>query len=151
MHTYSVDLTIAGDDLDEAEVSTKLGLQPLVFLKKGEPLGPERRRQQSVWSFDVRPSPDNPEWHSLEDGLKSLVERLLPLKDDLRELRRRYSTEAHCGHFGTGFGGGPSISPETLQLLADLGLTLTIKTYWGDNQPDEDAKTDVREHREFPS
>jgi hypothetical protein len=73
MHTYSVDLTIAGDDLDEAEVSTKLGLQPLVFLKRGEPLGPKRRRQQSVWSFDVRPSPDNPEWHSLEDGLKSLV------------------------------------------------------------------------------
>jgi Domain of unknown function (DUF4279) len=142
---------IAGDDLDEAEVSRKLGLQPLVFLKKGEPLGPKRRRQHSVWSFDVRPSPDNPEWQSLEDGLRSLVERLLPLKDDLRELRQRYSTEAYCGHFGTGFGGGPSISAETLRLLADLGLTLTIKTYWGDNQPDEDPKTDERDHREFPS
>ena len=151
MHTYSVDLTIAGDDLNEAEVSKRLRLQPSVFLKKGEPLGPERRRHQSVWSFDVRPSPDNPEWQSLEDGLRSLVERLLPLKDDLRELRQRYSTEAYCGHFGTGFGGGPSISAETLRSLADLGLTLTIKTYWGDNQPDEDAKTEVRDHREFPS
>jgi hypothetical protein len=151
MHTHSVDLTIAGDDLDEAEVSTKLGMQPLVFLKKGEPLGPKRRRERSVWSCDVRPSPDNPEWHSLEDGLKSLVQKLSPLKNDLRELKQRYSTEAYCGHFGTGFGGGPSISPETLRLLADLGLTLTIKTYWGDNQPDEDAKTDVGDHREFPS
>jgi hypothetical protein len=151
VHTYSVGLTIAGDDLDEAEVSRKLGLQPFVFLKKGEPLGPKRRRLRSVWSFDVRPSPDNPEWQSLEDGLRSLVERLLPLKDDLRELRQRYSTEAYCGHFGTGFGGGPSISAAILRLLADLGLTLTIKTYWGDNQPDEDANTDERDHREYPS
>jgi hypothetical protein len=99
----------------------------------------------------VRPTPDNPDWQSLEDGLRSLVEQLLPLRNDLRELRQRYSTEAYCGHFGTGFGGGPSISPETLQLLADLGLTLTIKTYWGDNQPDADAKTNERDHREFPS
>jgi hypothetical protein len=151
MHTYSVDLTIDVDDLDEAEVSTKLGLEPFVFLKKGEPLGPKRRRERSVWSFDVRPSPDNPEWQSLEDGLGCLVEKLSPLKNDLRELRQRYSTEAYCGHFGTGFGGGPSISAETLRLLAELGLTLTIKTYWGDNQPDEDAETDERSHREFPS
>jgi Domain of unknown function (DUF4279) len=151
MHTYSVALMIAGDDLDQAEVSTKLGLQPLVFLNKGEPLSPKRRRERSVWSCDVRPSPDDPEWQLLDDGLKSLVEKLLPLKNDLRELRQRYSTEAYCGHFGTGFGGGPSISAETLRLLADLGLTLTIKTYWGDNQPDEDAKADERDHREFPS
>ena len=63
MHTYSVALMIAGDHLDEAEVSTKLGLQPLVFLSKGEQLSPKRRREQSVWSCDVRPSPDDPEWH----------------------------------------------------------------------------------------
>jgi hypothetical protein len=151
MHTYSVELTIAGDDLDEAEVSTKLGLQPSVFLKKGEPLGPKRRRERSVWSFDVRPSPDNPEWQSLEDGLRTLVEKLFPLKNDLRELRQRCSTEAYCGHFGTGFGGGPSISAETLRLLADLGLALTIKTYWGDNQPDEDPETDESDHHEFLS
>lgn len=151
MHTYSVDLMIAGGDLDEAEVSTKLGLRPSVFLKKGEPMGPKRRRERSVWSFEVRPSPDNPEWQSLEDGLRSLIENLLPLKNYVRELRQRYSTEAYCGHFGTGFGGGPSISAETLRLLADLGLTLTIKTYWGDNQPDEDAETAQRDRREFQS
>ena len=151
MHTYSVALMIVGDDLDEAEVSRRLGLQPTVFLQKGQPLSPKRRRERSSWSFEARPTPDNPDWQSLEDGLRSLVEKLLPLKNDLRELRQRYSTEAYCGHFGTGFGGGPSISPETLGLLADLGLPLTIKTYWGDNQPDEDAETEERDHREFPT
>lgn len=142
MHEYSVELLIAGDDLDGAEVSKKLGLQSNVFLRKGEPMGPTRRREQSVWSFDVRPSPDDPAWPSLDDGLKCLAEKLLPLKKALGELRQRYSIEAYCGHFGSGFGGGPSILPETLRLLADLGLTLTIKTYWGEDQPDRSAKAD---------
>jgi hypothetical protein len=143
MHEYSVELLIAGDDLDEAEVSKKLGLQSTGFLRKGEPLPPKRQRAQSVWSFAVRQSPDSPDWPSLDDGLKCLLEKLLPLRNVLNELSRRYSTEAYCGHFGSGFGGGPSISPETLRLLADLGLTLTIKTYWGEDQPTVDAKADV--------
>jgi hypothetical protein len=151
MHAYCVDLLIAGDDLDEAEVSRRLGLQSTVFLKKGEKLSPQRKRKQSVWSFAVRPSPDNPEWQSLEDGLKSLVEKLLPLKSILNELKQRYSTQAYCGHFGSGFGGGPSISPETMCQLAELGLTLTIKTYWGEERPSPDAKADERGDDGFPS
>jgi hypothetical protein len=136
MHEYSVQLFIVGDDLDEAEVSRKLGLQPSVFLKKGEPMGPTKRRTHSSWAYDVRPSADEPAWKSLEDGLKALTEKLTPLKNALSELRQRYSTDAYCGHFGTGFGGGPSISAETLGQLAALGLTLTIKTYWGDTEPE---------------
>jgi hypothetical protein len=142
VHVYSVGLVIAGDDLDEAQVSKKLGLQSTVFLRKGQPMGPNRRRKHSVWSFDVRPSPDNPDWQSLDDGLKCLVKNLLPLKGILSELKQRYSIEAYCGHFGSGFGGGPSISPETLSLLAELGLTLTIKTYWSEDQSMQNAKTD---------
>jgi hypothetical protein len=142
MHVYSVGLLVAGDDLDEAEVSRKLGLQPTVFHRKGEPLPPRRRREQSVWSLIAYPSPDNPDWLSLDDGLRCLIDKLLPLKDVLRGLGQRYSIEAYCGHFGSGFGGGPSISPETLRLLADLGLTLTIKTYWGEDQPAPHAEAD---------
>jgi Domain of unknown function (DUF4279) len=130
MHEYSVELLVAGDDLEEAEISKKLGLQSTGFLKKGEPLPPRRHREQSVWSFAVCPSPDNPNWSSLDDGLRNLAAKLLPVKNALRDLKQQYSIEAYCGHFGSGFGGGPSISPETLHLLAELRLTLTIKTYW---------------------
>ena len=139
MHDYSVDLIIIGDDLDEADISKKLGLQSTGFLKKGERMSATLRRKKSVWSFEVRPSPDNPKWQSLDEGLKSLVDTLLPLKTVLGELRQQYSTDAYCGHFGTGFGGGPSVSPETLRLLGELGLTLTIKTYWGNTEPDQRA------------
>jgi hypothetical protein len=61
---------------------------------------------------------------------------LLPKKDALLELKKRYSIDAYCGHFGSGFGGGPSITPETLGVLSQLGLTLTIKTYWGSTEPE---------------
>ena len=121
MHKYSVALLVAGDDLDQAEVSRKLGLQSSVFLLKGQPMGPKRRREQSVWSFDVRPSPDDPAWESLDDGLKCLVEKLLPLKSALGELKQRYSTEAYCGHFGSGFGGRPFISRRRCACLQTWG------------------------------
>ena len=134
MHVYSVALLITGEEMDEAEISRKLGLQCTVFRRKGEAMGPKRRREHFVWEFIVYLSPDNPDWPSLEDGLRCLAEKLLPLKNTLSELRQRYSTDAYCGHFGSGFGGGPSISPDTLRLLADLGLTLTIKTYWSEDQ-----------------
>lgn len=73
----------------------------------------------------------------MEEGLKCLIEKLQALKEPLKELSRRFSLDAYCGHFGSGFGGGPTISTQTLGKLSDFGLSLTIKTYWGSNEPDE--------------
>jgi uncharacterized protein DUF4279 len=136
MHEYSVDLTIVADELDEAELSRLLGLKASVFHKKGEPLSQRTKRESCSWSFFIDPPEGDRYWHSLEEGLKCLIERLQSLKDILRELRANYSLHAYCGHFGSGFGGGPSISSETLRMLADWGLTLTIKTYWGSTEPE---------------
>ena len=138
MHEYSVGLTISGDDLDEAAISAILGLRASVFFKKGEPLSPLTKREHSTstWSFHFDPPDGKPVWPSLEDGLMCMLEKLLPLNDAMFELKRRYSIAAYCGHFGSGFGGGPSITSETLGLLAQLGLTLTIKTYWGSTEPE---------------
>lgn len=138
MHEYTVGLTVSGDDLDEAEISAMLGLTASVFFKKGQPLSPLTKTEHSTstWSFHFDPPDGKPVWPSLEDGLMNMLNRLLPLKDVLLELKKRYSIVAYCGHFGSGFGGGPSIRPETLSLLAQLGLTLTIKTYWGSTEPD---------------
>jgi hypothetical protein len=138
MHEYSVGLIVSGDELDEAEISAILGMAASVYFKKGEPLSPrsQKERSTSTWSFDFNPPVGKPVWPSLEDGLRYMIERLLPKKNVLLELRERYSMIAYCGHFGSGFGGGPSITPETLGVLSQLGLTLTIKTYWGSTEPD---------------
>jgi hypothetical protein len=127
VHEYSVGITISGDDLDEAEISAMPGLSASVFFKKSEPLSPLTKREHSTstWSFHFDPPDGNPVWPSLEDGLICMLKRILPLKNVLFELKKRYSIDAYCGHFGSGFGGGPSITPETLSLLAQLGLTLT--------------------------
>jgi len=49
---------------------------------------------------------------------------------------KTYPPVAYCGHFGSGFGGGPTIAPETLGALAELGLALSIDTYWGSTEPE---------------
>jgi hypothetical protein len=139
LHKYTVDFTISGDDIEEAEVSGLLGLKPSVFLKKGELISQisQRKRESSCWSFFIDPPDGNREWQTLEAGLKCLIEILQPLKGVLGQLNGRLAIDAYCGHFGSGFGGGPSISPGVLGKLAGLGLTLTIKTYWGSTEPDE--------------
>jgi len=138
VHEYSVGLTISGDDLDEAEISAMLGMAASLFFKKGEPLSPrsQKERSTSTWSIDFYQPAGKPVWPSLEEALRYMIERLLPKRDALLELRERYSMDAYCGHFGSGFGGGPSITPETLGVLSQLGLTLTIKTYWGSTEPE---------------
>jgi hypothetical protein len=139
VHRYSVDLLISGDELDEAEVSRMLGLKTSVFHKKGEPLSPKSKkvRHTSAWLYSVCRPNNEPEWQSLEEGLKCLVEKLQCLEHPLKRLCERFSLDAYCGHFGSGFGGGPTISAQTLGELSDLGLSLTIKTYWGSTEPDE--------------
>lgn len=138
MHTYSVALAISGDDLDEAALSGLAVLKDGAFREKGEPLAPGSRSKASTksWWLSFDPREGKPEWQSLDEGLKYLVEELQPVREVLHELGKRFSVSAYCGHFGSGFGGGPSILPETLGKLADLGLTLTIKTYWGSNEPE---------------
>lgn len=139
MHKYSVDLLVSGDELNEAEVSSMLGLKTSVFHKKGEPFAPNSKkiRHTSSWSFFVcRPNSET-EWDSLEEGLRPLIEKLESLKEPLKKLGERFSLDAYCGHFGSGFGGGPVISAETLGKLSDLGLSLTIRTYWASNEPGE--------------
>ena len=130
-------LLIAGEKLEEKEISEALGRSPDVFLKAGERLSSRSVRTQSSWSLSFNAADGKPDWDSLEDGLRALIAGLQPLKNAFHQLGSRYSIEAYCGHFGTGFGGGPSVSPETLRELADLGLTLTLKTYWGSNEPEE--------------
>ena len=136
MHEYDVALAISGDEIDEAEISALLNLKCSVFHRRGERRSPDAVNESSAWVHHVDLSEGKPEWQSLELGLSSLIQLMLSRRGALQELRKRYSVEAYCGHFGSGFGGGPSISPETMNLLADLALTLTINTYWRSIEPE---------------
>ena len=128
MHKYLVELRVIGDWTDEKEISGRIGFEASQFVRKGE-LQYQKVSQQSVWKLDARPSQDSLEWLSLEDGLTSLVERLLPVKASIDELKASCDVSIVCGHFASGFGGGPTLSPAVLELLARLGVKLTIISY----------------------
>lgn len=129
MHTYLVDVRISGDWATEEDVSGALGLRASQFARKGETKY-GRILDRSVWQLDSRPSADTLEWQSLEEGLTQLVQRLMPLKEALRALQP-CDVRIVCGHFTSSFGGGPTLSPSILRLLAELGIQVTISNYFG--------------------
>jgi hypothetical protein len=137
MHKYTVDLMISAAELDADEISGLLKLRPSTFFRKGELLSNKTQSRRDCSSFSVHfDPPHGGEWDSLEDGLSFMLDCIGPLQNELLQLGERFSCEAYCGHFGSGFGGGPSISPKTLQRLSSLGLGITIKAYWGSSEPD---------------
>src|SRR5437879_693624 len=80
VHSYLVELNIAGDSIGKQALSRQIGLEATRFFKKGEEKSPGRVRKQSVWSLEVLPA-DGKEWLSLEDGLTCLLGKLMPGKD----------------------------------------------------------------------
>ncbi|MBV9573780.1 MAG: DUF4279 domain-containing protein [Acidobacteriales bacterium] len=136
VHSYLVELTIAGDSIDELALSQQIGLEATRFFKKGEERSPGRIMERSLWSLEVLPD-NGKEWLSLEEGLMCLVGKLTPARNHLKELAAEYDVFISCGHFYSSFGGGPTLSPKMLELLAQFGVSLRISDYWGEEGPEE--------------
>jgi Domain of unknown function (DUF4279) len=135
MHKYLVELRIIGEWLDEKEISRRVGFEASQFVRKGD-LQFQRVSRESVWQLDARPSGDSLEWLSLEDGLTCLLEKLIPVKAAIDELKASCDVSIVCGHFASGFGGGATLSPIVLELLARLGIKLTISSYCSHGESD---------------
>jgi hypothetical protein len=130
MHRYLVELRITSDeaDIDEENISRRIGIKSSQFLRKGDS-NFDKVSACSVWQLDARTQSGGLEWDSLEDGLRSLVEKLLPAKKAINELQSSYNVTILCAHFNSSFGGGPTLSPSLLGMLADLGVELTLASY----------------------
>lgn len=142
MHTYTVELRVAGKELDPSRVTAALKLQPTNTRLKGEKLGASRLVRESMWGFDVRPSRGRQDWESLENALNAALGKFRPKKLALKKLARRYDVYLWCGHFTASFDGGPRLSPKLLKGLADLGVELILDTYCSrqvENTKDEKA------------
>jgi hypothetical protein len=70
------------------------------------------------------------EWTSLEDGLRHVLEILLPKKDIIEEYAKAYEAVWWCGHFQSSFDGGPTLSASLLKLLGEFGIPLYIDNYF---------------------
>jgi hypothetical protein len=132
MHTYFVALRISGIDLDLADVSAKLRLEPTQTRVIGQPRSPNSVWDESMWEYEVRSGEGKVEWESLEDGLQTVISAFVSRKSELWNYRQRHKVFLWCGHFSSSFSGGPTLSPQILKALGDFGVELILDTYFHD-------------------
>jgi hypothetical protein len=132
VHTYSVQLRISGKTLDPSEITRGLGLEPNQVRVAGQRRNNSKVWEESLWSYDGAADPIAPakEWTSLEDGLLYVLDRLLPKKDLIRAYTASFDVVWWCGHFQSSFDGGPTLSSQLLQRLADFGVPIFIDNYF---------------------
>ncbi len=122
-HTYTVELRFFGDHLNPNEVTQYLKLNPLIQNKKNNSL--------PCWGYNGLGAKDyKDEWLSLEEGLFFLCRNLEPIKGKIIKLSSKFSSVWWCGHFQSGFDGGPTLSPELLKELSDFNVPLFIDNYF---------------------
>jgi|SRR5580658_6836509 hypothetical protein len=132
MHTYSVQFRISGKDMSPDEVTRRLGLEPNQVRIAGERRSANQVWTESLWSYDggTASAEAAREWTSLEDGVRYVLERLLPKRDLIQEYAKSHNAVWWCGHFQSSFDGGPTLSASLLRLLADFGVPLFIDNYF---------------------
>ncbi|NJD87351.1 MAG: DUF4279 domain-containing protein [Betaproteobacteria bacterium] len=132
MHSYSVQLRIIGKELDPDEVTRRLGLRPNQVRIAGERRSANQVWRESLWSYDGDSASAEAatEWTSLEDGLRFVLEKIWPKKELIQEYARSHEVVWWCGHYQSGFDGGPTLSASVLKLLGDLGIPLFIDNYF---------------------
>ncbi|MET0645944.1 MAG: DUF4279 domain-containing protein [Pyrinomonadaceae bacterium] len=134
VHKYLVELRISGKNLSTSEVTAGMGLEPSVSRREGETVG-NKRYQYSLWAYNGRPADDAPPtWDTLESGLTFLLDRISASKEVLEQYQSKYNVIFWCGHFQSGFDGGPSLSPSLLKRLGEFGVGIFIDNYFSEDE-----------------
>jgi hypothetical protein len=127
-----VQFRISGKNLRPHDITHQLGLEPSQIRIAGERRSESQVWQESVWSYNGGVEPAK-EWESLEDGLLYVLAKLAPKKGLIEEYAKSYEVVWWCGHFQSGFDGGPALSVSLLKRLADFGAPLYIDNYFRDD------------------
>lgn len=128
MHQYTVELRIAGQNLDPDEVTKHLGIEPTQVRRRGERRSENSTWTENMWAYEIIPSQQEA-WQSLSDGLMTLLESMRPLYSQIHSYLPANSVYLWCGHFTSSFDGGPALSPTLLRALSDFGVELVLDTY----------------------
>lgn len=129
---FAVSLRITGDALDPTQLEGLLGLKPDLLGIIGQPrMGKQGRQyapyETNLWSYREGSSSEI----GFDQQIQSLFERLGHRVSELQRLSATEGVEVElfCG-FSSGNGqGGDTLRPETLKLLVDSGLSLTLDLY----------------------
>ncbi|HBB89101.1 MAG TPA: hypothetical protein DC047_15960 [Blastocatellia bacterium] len=131
MHEYTVEFRILGREVIPSAITADLGVEPAQVRFVGEQRDSTTRYEEALWAYDGFPSSqEDRTWDSLEEGLRFVLERLWPVKDQIDSYKARFRLILWCGHFYSSFSGGPSLSPPLLKLLGDFGVELFIDNHF---------------------
>ncbi len=127
----SATLLIRGDDLDPVELNDLLQVAPSSAVRKGQP---GRSAHNPAKVFEIghwRIEAERCEPGDLDTQITDLIGRLPVNSDVWSELGRRFRIEMFCGVFMDQVNELAEIRPQTLGLLAERGITLTLDLYGG--------------------
>ena len=122
MIEYSVELRIKVPINDETNPAEMLGLKASTFRRL-------EKEEANWWGFNGGDEEATIYWTDLAEGIDFVLVRLEPQFENLRRLVEKYDCIWWCGHFHRGFDGGPSIPPELLLRLSNIGVELFLDTY----------------------
>jgi hypothetical protein len=127
---FTVEFRIYGKTLDPGALTELLALKPCQVVLAGARRG-SRMVEEAMWAFNGSEDGEagSPEWAALEEGLKSVLEKLW----SRRELIAQYNGASRkiwwCGQFQTGFNSETTLPASLLAELAEFGADLFIDTY----------------------
>ena len=142
-HEYSISLTIRGEQVDPAAVTTLLGTKPTRAWVKGEQLRPRCPAKSSGWVFTLHPREAEREWTNLSDGLMQALEQFEAHRTDIQCLAKQCEVCWVVGHFQSTSSGGWMFSPELLRKLAEFGIDIGFDNYFHHDHSGNEA---IKEH-----
>lgn len=126
----SVSVRVASDVLDPDDITRLMQVQPKFAARKGDQRdrgGRTVTQRIGIWTFALSERP-SPEWE-LDDAVNALLDRLPADLSIWHELGRVHRLDVFCGLFMGGDNQGADLRPQTLQRLAERGLTLDLDVY----------------------
>jgi hypothetical protein len=122
-------LRVASDELVPADVTELLGREPTFAYARGDELsskqGVARVARFGLWSYAAPEStPGN-----LDEQVAAITAELTADLDVWRRLAASFRVDLFCGLFLDRLNEGLSISPASLNLLADRGIKLDLDIY----------------------
>ncbi len=129
-------LRVMGDQLIPSEITNILGCNPTFEQTKGQEIvnnktGNKRVAISGMWRLETkRHEPEN-----LDKQISEIFSQLTTDLEKWKLLNEKYDTDLFCGIFMKEDMEGMEISPESLKILAERGITLGLDIY----RPDENA------------
>jgi len=120
-----VSLRLSGDDLDPAAVTARLGVEPTRAWRTGDWSETHKRpRPKGGWILEGPAG----EPRDLDAKIKALL-AALPHNPDLWRELAAFKPDMFCGLFMLDSNAETALTPATLAMLAERGLTLGLDIY----------------------